>query len=278
MTYIYILSDENQIRYVGKTKYISKRYNSHINESIKKRTHKEKWINKVLLDGGRITIQIIDICDDEISDEVEVYWIWQFRTWGFDLVNYTLGGDGGKPMLGKKHSNETKLKMSETAKDRGQNIGGWNKGLKMSEEFKKKISEVSKGRIINEETRKKISEKLKGIKKTPLSEETKLKISEKKRGKISSNKGKTFGEEVRKKMSLSKLGIKKDDRIKKIYSESKKIFWKIKNPNGEILDFFGYDSFKKYVIENSLDVSVTTLKSYGKNKGWEIIDKIKKSK
>jgi hypothetical protein len=58
-------------------------------------------------------------------------------------------------------------------------------------------------------------------------------------------------------------------------SECKKIIWKIKNPNGEILEFFGYNSFKKYVIDNSLNVSVTTLRAYGKNKGWIVIDKIK---
>jgi group I intron endonuclease len=278
MTYIYILSDENQIRYVGKTKYITKRYRSHMCESKKKRTHKEKWINKVLLEGGKISIQIIDVCDDEISDEVETYWIWQFKSWGFDLVNLTPGGGGGNSMLGKKLSDETKKKMSQSAKLRGQNIAGWNKGLKMSPEFRKKISEVQKGRILSDETRKKISEKLKGVKKQPMSEETKLKISEQKKGKISHNKGKVFGEETRKKMSLAKLGVKKDDRTKKTYSESKKIIWKIKNPNGDISEFLGYDSFKKYVLENSLDVSVTTLKAYGKNKGWEVIEKIKKNK
>ena len=43
----------------------------------------------------------------------------------------------------------------------------------------------------------------------------------------------------------------------------------------EILDFFGYDSFKNFVMENSINVSVTTLKAYGKNKGWVVVDKIK---
>lgn len=113
MTYIYTLSDGKQIRYVGKTKFITKRYNSHINESKNKRTYKEKWINKILLNGGKIIIEILDICDDNISDETESYWISQIKTWGFDLVNLTLGGDGGTPMKGKHHSEETKKKMSE---------------------------------------------------------------------------------------------------------------------------------------------------------------------
>jgi group I intron endonuclease len=276
MTYIYILSDGNEIRYVGKTKFISNRYRSHINESKKKRTHKEKWINKVLLNGGKIIIEILDMCDDDISNDIESYWISQFKCWGFNLVNGTIGGDGGSPMLGKKHTNLTKSKMSETAKSQIRNFGGWNKNLKMSDDFKVKISDANKGRVLSLDTKKKISEKLKGVKKGPMSNETKLKISEKKIGLVSPNKGKIFDENVRKNMSLSKLGVKRNDNIKKILSECKKIIWVIKTPNGDILEFLGYDSFKKYVNENSLDVSVTTLKSYGKNKGWEIINKIKK--
>jgi len=71
------------------------------------------------------------------------------------------------------------------------------------------------------------------------------------------------------------LGRKRSDEIKKVLSDSKKVIWKIKNPKGEILEFFGYNSFKEFVKQNSLPVSVTTLKSYGKNKGWIVIDKIK---
>lgn len=276
MTYIYTLSDGNEIRYIGKTKFLSERYCSHINESKKKRTHKEKWINKVLLNGGKIIIEILDMCDDDISNEVESYWISQFKCWGFNLVNGTNGGDGGCPMLGKKHTENTKLLMSEKAKSQNRNIGGWNKGLITPNDVREKISKNTKGRIFKPETKKKISDKLKGIKKGPMSNEIKLKISEKKLGLVSPNKGKTFDENVRKNMSLSKLGIKRSDEVKKTLSECKKIIWVIKTPKDDILEFIGYNSFKNYVIENSLDVSVSTLKSYGKNKGWEIINKIKK--
>ena len=79
-------------------------------------------------------------------------------------------------------------------------------------------------------------------------------------------------------MSLSKLGVKRSDEVKKTLSECKKIIWKIKTPNGDIMEFFGYNSFKDFVSKNSLNVSVTTLKSYGKNKGWEVIEKNKVNK
>jgi group I intron endonuclease len=275
MTYIYTLSDGERIRYVGKTKFITKRYNSHINESKNKKTYKEKWINNVLINNGKIVIEILDICDDDISDEIESYWIHQMKCWGFNLVNLTLGGDGGSPMLGKNHSEKTKIKMSKTAKNQNRTIGGWNKGLKMSDEFKKKISTVNKGRITNENTKIKISNKLKGIKRQPMSEETKKKISEKKKGQISPNKGKKINDEIRKKMSLSRIGKKRNKSSIEKQSQNQKIIWVIKTPSNDILKFLGYNSFIEYVKENKLSVSVSTLKSYGKNKGWEVIDKIK---
>jgi len=279
MTYIYTLSDDTEIRYIGKTKFLNDRYYSHIYESNHKKTYKEKWINNVLSNGGRIIMEVLDVCNDEESNNVEIYWISQFKTWGFKLTNLTGGGDGGSPMKGRKMTKEQKNKMSLIAKNRNKNsknnIGGWNKGLKMSEEFRKKISQTSKGRILSDKTKEKMSKSSLGKKKKPMSNETKLKISEKKKGLVSPNKGNKYSDERKKQMSLDKLGIKRSDDVKKILSECKKIIWKIKDPNGEVLEFFGYNSFKKFVIDNSLDVSVTTLKSYGKNKGWVVIDKIK---
>jgi len=275
MTYIYTLSDGEKIRYVGKTKFTIKRYHSHINESKHKKTYKEKWINNVLLNNRKIVMEILDICDDDISNEIESYWIHQMKCWGFNLVNLTSGGDGGSPMLGKKHTKESKIKMSKTAKNQNRNIGGWNKGLKMSEGFRKKIREVSKGRIINDNTRKKISETLKGIKKKPMSNETKKKISDKKKGQVSPNKGKKYTDDRKIQMSLSRLGKKRSKESVEKQSHSRKIIWVIKTPSNDILKFLGYTSFIEHVKKNKLSVSTTTLKAYGKNKGWEIIDKLK---
>jgi len=275
MTYIYTLSDGEKIRYVGKTKFITKRYQSHINESKNKRTYKEKWINNVLLNNGKIVLEILDICDDDVSNEIESYWINQMKCWGFNLVNSTIGGDGNSPMLGKKHTKESKIKMSKVAKNQSRKIGGWNKGLKMSDEFKQKVKVSSKVRVVSDETKKKISDKLKGYQRGPMSEETKLKISISKQKKESPNKGKKYSDETRKKMSISKLGKKRTKESIEKQSESLKIIWTIKNPNGDILKFLGYNSFKDYVKKNKINVSLSTLKSYGKNKGWIIIKKQK---
>lgn len=77
------------------------------------------------------------------------------------------------PMLGKKLTEEHKLKISKGMI--GKNC--WMKGKKLSEEIKNKISNALKGRVIHyqsAETRKKISEIQKGKK---LSEKTKLNMS-----------------------------------------------------------------------------------------------------
>lgn len=63
---------------------------------------------------------------------------------------------------------------------RAEHVGLHNKGKKLSEEYKRKISEANKGRKMSDEFRKRCSEHRKG---KPRSEETKRKISEAKKGK-----------------------------------------------------------------------------------------------
>lgn len=65
---------------------------------------------------------------------------------------------------GKKHSEETKRKISEKKKG---NSPAWNKGLSPSIETRKKISNTLKGNIVPDEVRKKISKTLKGRKRSP---------------------------------------------------------------------------------------------------------------
>ncbi len=106
--------------------------------------------------------------------------------------NLFVGEKGGKDghaayhMIGKKHSEETKRKISKG-----------NKGLKASEETKKKISEAGKGKHHSEETKRKMSESHKGNKNMlgkHHSEEAKKKISESTKGEKSYLFGK-FGKD-----------------------------------------------------------------------------------
>ena len=57
--------------------------------------------------------------------------------------------------LGRKHTEETKIKISKTAKEKG--FGLWMIGKKASDETKAKLSKIKMGHTVSEDTRKKIS-------------------------------------------------------------------------------------------------------------------------
>lgn len=76
-------------------------------------------------------------------------------------------------MKGRKQSDETKLKRSESMK-------GKNLGKVLSPETRAQISESMKGRVLSEETKRKIGDVWKGRTHT---DETKLKMSESMKGK-----------------------------------------------------------------------------------------------
>lgn len=93
-TFIYVLIDPrtNQVRYVGKTDNIRKRYNHHLIYNGK--SHKTSWIKNLKTNGCKPIIEVIDEVPLIDWKFWEVYWISQFKTWGFDLTNNTNGGEG----------------------------------------------------------------------------------------------------------------------------------------------------------------------------------------
>jgi len=124
------------------------------------------------------------------------------RTNGYNLTD---GGEGTlglpAPNKGKKMSEETRLKMSKSMR-----------GIKhgpMSEEQKQRLRgrvSPNKGKKMSEEAKRKISESKKGCKyhnRKPMSEEQKHKLREAMIGKTSPNKGKTLSEETKRKISES---------------------------------------------------------------------------
>lgn len=110
-TFIYTLSDpiSGEIKYVGKSINPEDRYRKHISEAknSKHNNHKINWLKSLSNKNLKPTLCIID---EIIGDWVwlEEYWISQFKTWGFNLVNSTDGGENPPSWKGCTHSDEYK--------------------------------------------------------------------------------------------------------------------------------------------------------------------------
>jgi group I intron endonuclease len=136
-----------------------------------------------------------------------------------DTYNLIKGGTG---VYHTHNSIETRQKISDTRKRKiksGEIILGMQ-GRKHSEETKRKMSKVAKGLLKSEETKKKISESLKGNR---LSEQTRKKISISQQGRIGGMKDKKHSEETKKKMSVAQTGRKHSEETKRKISETKRM-------------------------------------------------------
>lgn len=177
--FIYALKhpDTQEIRYIGKTtRTLSRRIGNHVANAKgnKHNKHLSHWILKLLQEGKRPIIQLIEECNELNWKEREIYWISQYK----NLINLTIGGDGcegyshdqeaiekcRQANLGKKHSTEFKVAMSLRLK-----------GKPLSNAHKEKIKQAHIGKTISAETRKNLSNSHKGI---IQSEESKLKRSQ----------------------------------------------------------------------------------------------------
>jgi group I intron endonuclease len=161
MTYIYLITNiSGGSVYIGKTK----------NKSQREYMHKSRF-------GENIDIDYIDSIDSLESNDwkkLEVFWIEQFRQWGFKLENKNKGGGGCS-----SHSELTKNKISLSNKWKLKGVKrpeevllkmplfkSGNKlffGKNHSEETKIKLRNANLGKKVNEDTKRKISEKKKGI-------------------------------------------------------------------------------------------------------------------
>jgi group I intron endonuclease len=93
--YIYSLTDPdtNEVRYIGKTVNIKRRYYEHTKKpnEIKSNSHKCNWIKKLIDKNKLPIINIIEECNDDNWEQRERYWISQFN----NLTNGTDGGESG---------------------------------------------------------------------------------------------------------------------------------------------------------------------------------------
>ena len=127
--YSYIDKQTNDIVYVGKDSNIDKekRNKAHFQSS----RYNKQPINRILQNNpNRYTYQVLawNVTDPDTLNALEIQYISLLKP----KFNFTMGGDGvskgnESPMKGKSHSEETKMKISETKKG---NSPAWNKGTK----------------------------------------------------------------------------------------------------------------------------------------------------
>lgn len=147
MVYIYTLSDSSGVRYVGKTNNINLRLKNHINESKKNNrcyNYRTNWIISLINKDELPIIEVLDIVPDDEWMFWEIFWISQIKSWGFNLVNGTLGGENPPSFAGKTHSNQYKeIRRKEIIKN--------NPTKNMNNDWKLKISESNKNRKLSKE-------------------------------------------------------------------------------------------------------------------------------
>lgn len=163
MRYIYVLKDPStlEIKYVGQTNNINRRYNAHIRKSLSEsdgeyETYKSRWIRKIINQGNKPLIEVIDECYTYYESNMkENYWIKHFFENGSSLTNsYSTDVTS--------HSEDTRKKMSSAKKGKKlEEIVGEEKALIMKKVLSEKLKLKNINKVDDPLVREKISESLK---------------------------------------------------------------------------------------------------------------------
>jgi len=164
--YEHIRRDTGAVFYVGKG-----RGGRHCS----KRDRNQYWHNVVNKAGGFDSRVVIEDQSEELILLAEIEKISQLRMLGVTLVNLT---DGGEGITGLKHSEESKLAMSQKLKGKShkhtpesiEKIRQANTGVVFSDERKEKLRQKALGRKMLPHVREALNERMKSFKQ---SEETK---------------------------------------------------------------------------------------------------------
>lgn len=146
--------------YIGSAINIDRRWWRH-KRDLKYNCHQNRFIQRAWNKyWGNFKFEIIELVSDKSKlIEREQFWIDNLKP------QYNLTPTAGSS-LGVKHTKETREKMSlakrQMTEETKRKFSELRKGKKHSEEHKRKISEGGKGRKHSEETRRKISESNKG--------------------------------------------------------------------------------------------------------------------
>ena len=218
MIKIYVLQDPrdgNKV-YIGKTSQrLCQRFASHMSPKDHNKSHNANWIRKLKKLGLKPVMYLIEEVVGNCWEEREKHWIQYYKDMHYNLVNGTIGGDGG--LEGFTHSDETKQKIKDkrygwvpSAETREiwskQRLGrpSWNKGKHVSNETKLKLSKSVSKTMNTQEMKKHISETAKGripwnkgIKMTTPSLKKGTHLSEEQKQKIRDSLKQTFSDPER---------------------------------------------------------------------------------
>ena len=149
--YIYSLIDPryNTLRYIGQTNNVKDRLRRHLQDNRKlKRT---SWIKSLINKNLKPIMRIEAVVTFKDKDKMEKMFIQSYKSMGCKLLNMTEGGEGGDVFKNKtpKELKKYKKKLSKAKLGKAP----WNKGKKMSKEFKDKCKNKnfirnSRGQII----------------------------------------------------------------------------------------------------------------------------------
>lgn len=145
---IYAIIDLDEQRYVGSSVNIERRIKVHF-KGLQNKDHQNRFLQRAYNKYGRdyFRVEILEECSKEILLEREQFYMDQEHK--YNLSKKAAAG-------GIKWTIERKLKHSEKLKGNKRLLG-----YKHSEETKKKISESLKGRPVSENTRKAASTRMK---------------------------------------------------------------------------------------------------------------------
>lgn len=140
--FIYELIDPltNKPRYIGKTSYsLYHRLQGHLLD--KGNNHKINWFKSLKKQNLIPKIQLIDEVEEKDWKFWEIYYISLYKSWGFNLINGSIGGEGSG--RGWHHSEESKQKMSKPkhSEESKRRIGNALKNIKFSKEHCQKMSD-----------------------------------------------------------------------------------------------------------------------------------------
>jgi group I intron endonuclease len=166
--------------YIGSSVDIRWRWYTHKYE-LSKGTHSNKYLQNAWNKYGEESFEfsIISFVKKNLLIDKEQQILNETKCYQRE-VGYNISRIANSPFLGRRHTEESKRKISKS-----------KLGKPRSEETKRKLSEAQKGKTIPQETRDKISKTLKG--------------------RPSPMKGRKASKETREKMSKSLKGIKKSE-------------------------------------------------------------------